>query len=99
MAQVVVEFAAAPVNHLQVVAAKGHLVQELTSGLSSTATTIEARVGDVAVISNNGAEDVWVSFGATPTAAVGSGHFVMAGTVREFGGLEDGDKCAAINDA
>lgn len=99
MAQVVVEFGAMPINSTQAFAATGHVVEELTSGVASSATTITARVGDVALISNSGAEDVWVSFGAAPTAVVGSGHFIMAGTVREFGGLVDGDKCAAINDS
>ncbi len=99
MVQVVVEFGKAPMGRAPVFAAANHQVEEMASSGTSSATAMTAVAGDVAVVMNNGATAVWVLFAASPTAVVDSGHFVMAGGTREFGGLQESDKCAVIDDS
>ncbi len=96
MAQVTVKFGAVVDG---VFTAINHQVEEVTSSGTSAATAIVSAVGDVAKVTNNGPEDVWVLFAATPTAVVGSGHFLISGATDQFGGVSVGDKCAMIDDS
>lgn len=71
----------------------------IASSASSQTTTMTANQADVAHIENAGAEDVWVHFSPSPTAAIGTTHLVQAGQARDFAPLEAGMKCALINGA
>lgn len=74
-------------------------VEEVTSSGTSQATTIAAKAHDVAAIMNAGTTPVWAAFGTSPTAAVGSGVFIPANTVRDFGPIGAGMKAAIIDDS
>ncbi len=99
MGQVVIEMGRAEFKGVGVIASTHAKTEELNSSTSSSATTIEAAKGDFATVINNDAEDIWVTFGASPVAAVGTGHFVPSGKIRDFGGLQAGEKAAVINDS
>lgn len=103
MAQVIIEFGAAPALSLNgaatIMDVTGAQSEEITSTGTSQATTMTANNGDACTVTNNGAEDVWVTFGSSPTAAVAATHFVAANTTRDFGNLRSGYKCAVINDS
>ena len=74
-------------------------VAKITTGLASVSPTLAADKGEGAYVVNRGPENVWVMFGATPTAVVGQGHYLASGATRVFEGLEPGYRIAAINDA
>lgn len=101
--QVVVTFGSAmppaQSGHAPVLNAKGVQTEEESVSTSAVATTMTVTAPNaVAVISNNGTTAIWAAFGANPTAAVGTDHFVMAGETRDFGGLSVGDKVSLIED-
>lgn len=101
MSQVIIEMGRAPmpeVDGAQVFAARGHVVEEITSSGTSQTTTISAPAnGSVAVVLNIGSEVIWVNFDGT--ASVGEGHVVPANQTREFGPLSSGDQISIINDS
>ena len=68
----------------------------LATSASSQADTHAALDGEYWDLATNG--DVWVAFGATPTAAKGTGYFMPAGTVRNFEAVA-GDKVAVIDNS
>lgn len=72
--------------------------QTMTSSGTSAQSTITASSSEgVWVVTAKGG-DIWVAFGANPTAAQGAGYLVLAGTTRDFGINAVGDKIA-IKDA
>ncbi len=101
MAQVIIVFgkAGAPSqNGGMPVFEPGGQSEEVTSSGTSGATTMTANAFDVArVTASTG--NVWVEFGASPTAAVGTTHFILAGQTLEFGPLGLDFKCAVIDDS
>lgn len=102
MAQVIVEFGPAMAPQVGKSAAAPVFspfaqTEEVTSSGTSAATTMTAVEYDVASIYSSG--NVWVTFGASPTAAVGTTSFIAAGTRRDFGPLGVGMKCAVIDDS
>lgn len=102
MSQVVVEIGAAMTRTSQgqapIFAAKGYQVEEETATGTAAATTIATQnPGDVIVILNNGPTAVWAEIGGT--AAVGTGHFILPGSAREFGGAAVGDTVSVILDS
>lgn len=73
--------------------------EELASSGTSAATTITAKNGDIARVTNHGDATIWVTFGAAPTAAVGTTHPILAGSTEDLGPLGAGMKMAVIDDA
>lgn len=76
-------------------------VVELTSSVAdqdtgSVVTKYSPQENIVTVI-NNGADTIWVNFGAA--AAVGTGRPVPAQTVRDFGNVPTGVAIHVINDS
>jgi hypothetical protein len=103
MGQAVVEFGkiGAPSRHNgggDVFDAGGQSEEVTTSG-TSAATTMTAKVGDVCVIVNNSDAMIWATFGASPTAAVGTTHAILSKTSRTFGPMGAGFKAALIDDS
>lgn len=81
--------------------AEEDFAQTITSGASSTASTIATptdptirRVWDVTAVD----ADIWVKFGTTPIAAAGSGYLIKAGQFRSFPARSGGQKIA-VKDA
>ena len=74
-------------------------VEELSSSGTSAATTITAKKGDVARVTNNGTGTIWVTFGASPTAAVETTHPIGPGLTEDLGPIGEGQKCAVIDDS
>lgn len=70
-------------------------ISENLDGSSETDTTATAINGEFARIATDTA--VWVTFGATPTAAAGTTFYIPAGVVEHFGPLVDGWKCSVID--
>lgn len=103
MSQVVIEFSAAsvgtPYGTTPILSTDGAQSEEITSSGTSQATTMTTDRWDVASVMNNGSEDIWITFAATPTAVVGTTHFLAAGERRDFGPLTVGYKAAVINDS
>lgn len=74
---------------------------ELTT--SGTSQNVQSGGADfeapaIGIVSLRATGDVWVSFGAAPTAAVEADWFIASGTDRDFVVLED-DKIAVIDDS
>lgn len=103
MSQVVIEFGKSsvgtPYGESPIFAVDDVQSEEITSSGTSQATTIEAVQWDSATIKNNGEENIWVTFAASPTAAVGATMFIAAGERRDVGPLSEGYKAAVINDS
>lgn len=102
MSSVVIEMATpmpgspsgAPVPVIQ---SLGTQTETIASSGTSQATTIKLRrTGDIAVVTNNGTDVVWVNLGAAPTANSNAKHLVLGNTTREFSG-QAGDKVAIKN--
>ena len=75
-------------------------VEELSSSGTSAATTITATKHDVARVTNHDASQlVWVTFGASPTAAVGTTHPIAPGATEDLGAIGEGHKMAVIDDS
>lgn len=70
--------------------------QNITSGGTTTASTITAGNNMTAIVTVSGG-DVWVTFGASPTATVGGGKLIVDGTTRSFGNITPGHKMAVID--
>lgn len=77
----------------------GGQTEELTSSGTSAASTIAAKEGDVCVVTNPGAGLIWVTFAATPVAAVETTHPVLGASTRVFGPIGAGQKVAVIDDS
>lgn len=74
--------------------------EEVTSSGTSAATTITANKHDVARVTNHDASQmVWVTFGASPTAAVGTTHAIAPGSTQDLGPIGEGHKAAVIDDS
>lgn len=72
-----------------------------TSGASAAGTAFVSgasprKWSDIWVVTASGG-NVWVKFGASPTAAAGDDWLVVDGTTREFGVSVDGENVAVIN--
>ena len=72
--------------------------QTITSSGTSAASTIAAAKADGLVWSVTATSNVFVAFGASPTAVSGSGHLVLAGQTRDFSVTAAGEKIA-VKDA
>lgn len=97
MAQVVFHFSQKVVDAPILVADASS--EEITTSATSQATTATAANGGVCHVVNNGAEDVWVTFGFSPTAAVGTTFFIPADTQLQVGDMTAGHVAAVINDS
>jgi hypothetical protein len=70
----------------------------VTTSAASTQSSAAASAGDIwSVTARNG--DVFVKFGANPTAAADDGWLILQGQTREFGATADGEKIALIDAA
>lgn len=103
MSQVIIEFGeVAPSSPGQDSPVLHHAVtsEEITSSGTSQATTASATSDNsIASIVNIGSDVIWVSIGASPTAAVGAKSVIAANERRDFGGLQKGHVVAVINDS
>lgn len=75
-------------------------IEEITSSAadqSTTNVTTADQKDSVVTVINNGAEAIWINFGAT--AAVGSGRFLAPNTSRDFGNVPTGVAIHVINDS
>lgn len=88
------EFSNAMDGVMPVTAAVPAAVESVTPGGTSAQTTITAKRGQVCTINSDVA--IWVSFGANPTAASGTGILVQPFQLRTVGFLQDGWKVAYI---
>lgn len=68
----------------------------ITTSAASQTSTNAAGNEDVCQLTVTGG-NVWVKFGAAPTAAAGSDFLLTDGQTREFGHLPAGTKVAVIN--
>lgn len=79
---------------------------EVTSGATSALATatnaayVSTRQGLAVSLRNDGG-DIWIKFGAAPTASVGGAGclFVADGERRDFGPLSNGDTFASIDNS
>lgn len=100
MGQVIVTFAAVDNQRtLPAYAARGAKVEELATSGTHARSTVTADAGDYARIVNNSSGLVWVTFAATPTAAVGTTYAIPPNTAADFGPLLAGDKASVIDDS
>lgn len=77
----------------------GGQAEEIISSGTSQATTMTANQGDVCTIVNTASGLLWVAFGESPTAAVGTLHPVPGNSTRTFGPVGAGHKVAIIDDS
>lgn len=96
MATVHITFRQAMDGVAPVVAAVPRAKESITSSGASQASTITAQRGEKCQITVSGG-DVYVAFGASPTASAGNDDLISAGSTREFGFLETGWKVALID--
>jgi hypothetical protein len=71
-----------------------------TSGTSQATTAAVPgtnRFSDHVWIVSVSGGNVWVKFGATPTAAAGNDWLIQSGETREFGATVGGEKAAVID--
>ena len=73
-------------------------VDTVTSSGTSQQASITPAKADGLIWSVTSKGDVWVKFGANPTAASDDGHLVLAGQTRDFSVTAAGEKIA-IKDA
>lgn len=104
MGQVVIEYGLANASSQQgpapIFEANGAVSEEVTTSGTAASTTATAPFrNSVCVIMNNSSTAVWVAFGASPTAAVGTTHFVLPNSIREIGGISKGWKASVIDDS
>lgn len=72
--------------------------EDFTSSATSQASTITADVGEIwEVCALDG--NIWVTFGASPTAAVGTTYLIPSGITRHFAATTNGEKIAVIDDS
>lgn len=67
-----------------------------SSAATAFAAVVHANNRGVCEVTNNGPDDAWITFGASPTAAAGTTHFLPADRARSFV-IQKGDKGAALN--
>ena len=75
------------------------LAEDITTSGTSQTLTGSAPVDCICVVEAWGSGSAWVTFGATPTAAVGTTHLITAPDTRTFGGIKAGWKAAVIDDS
>lgn len=73
-------------------------VETLASSATSAASTISAPAADQLVWTVTALGNVFVLFGASPTAVSGAGHLIPAGATRDFSVTASGEKIA-VKDA
>ena len=75
-------------------------IEDVTSSGTSAKTTMTAKTGDAAQVTASGGA-VRVAFGPDPdndrTVAATDTILILDGQTREFGGLQNGDKCYVID--
>ena len=96
MATFHVAFARAGDSGIDVMPAKPRATQTITTSGTSQASTIEATQGDQCEVTASGG-DVFIAFGAAPTAASNSGYLIPNGATKYYGNLKPGDKVAVID--
>ena len=79
-----------------VYAPRPRITQDITSGASSVASTIEALPGDYARIVASGG-NLRIEVGSAPVALATRGDIILAGTSIDIGPLNAGDKIAVID--
>lgn len=103
MGQVIAMFSAGAVSRAgtpaPVLSPYGTKTHEFSSSGTSGASTLTADEGDFCRIINNGPAMIWVAFGASPTAVVGSGLAVAPESTADFGPVAAGHKVAVVDDA
>lgn len=72
---------------------------EITSSATSQAAGLSARYGEICRVINNGTDTIWVTFAASPVAAVLTTHAIAPNTASDFGPMEAGFDVAVINDS
>lgn len=73
---------------------KPRVSETMTESGTSAASTITAVTGELCRITATA--DIYVNYGAAPTAASGSGDLVPAGGAIDIGPMSQGDKIAII---
>ena len=83
---------------LPLVTSTPEAAETITRSSSSQPSTISASKADGLVWSVTATGNVFIRFGANPTAASGQGHLVLAGQTRDFTVTAAGEKIA-VKDA
>lgn len=96
MATLNVVFGRAMDGPAQVISGVGVSSQSITTSASSQASTVSAGNNQVCELTVSGG-NVWVAFGASPTASAGTSFLLVDGQTRHFGHLPAGTKVAVIN--
>lgn len=73
---------------------KPRTAETLTATSTSAQSTITARLGEICRITTTA--DVYVNYGASPTAAASSGDLIPAGGMLDIGPMSSLDKVAVI---
>lgn len=73
---------------------KPRAAETLAEAGTSAATTITAKQGEIASVVSTA--DIYVNYGAAPTAATDTGDMLTAGSRIEIGPMNLGDKVAVI---
>lgn len=96
MATLNIVFARAVERTAQIIAGIPSKAESIATSGTSQASTNAAGNEDCCQLTVTGG-NVWVKFGAAPTAAAGSDYLLIDGQTREFGHLPAGTKVAVIN--
>lgn len=96
MAIVGVTLGKASKNNAVVLTSAPRVSEKLTSSAASAASTNIAQAFEYWHIATVG--DIWVTFGPNPTAAVGTGFLINAGSSMDFEATA-GDKVAVIDNS
>lgn len=96
MATINIVFARAVERTAQIIAGIPSKAEAITTSGTSQASTNAAGNEDCCQLTVTGG-NVWIKFGAAPTAAAGSDYLIIDGQTREFGHLPAGTKVAVIN--
>jgi hypothetical protein len=97
MGQVIVEMG--PTDSENALIAEQMRSEEIASSGTAAASTIVTSGNDLIVIHNNQAGVVWVAFGTSPTAAVGTTACLPANTSRSFRVNQANLKVSVIDDS
>jgi hypothetical protein len=96
MATFHVSFGRAGDSGIEVMPARPNASQAITTSGSSQASTITAKQGDQCRVTVTGG-NVYIAFGASPTAVSTTGYLLLDGDKDYFGALNAGDKVAVID--
>ena len=96
MATLNIVFARAVERTAVVIAGIPSRAEAITTSATSQASTNAAGNEDCCQLTCTGG-NVWIKFGAAPTAAAGSDYLLLDGQTREFGHLPALTKVAVIN--